>query len=116
MHLLDIRKVLFVLNQALNLLVALEETKISVDFDDFVLLDQLYLVALVDKRMGCPTDCLVPTTWVHSAKDATAHGNAAYKSVVYCVKMTFSTLKLKKNKQFNLVDRFFYRFLVIAHF
>lgn len=96
---LDIQMVLFVLNQVLNLLVVLEEMKINVDlFDGFVLLDQLYLVALVDMQMGYPTDYPVLVISVRSTMDAMEHGNAAYKSVVYCVTMTFVMLKWAKRK------------------
>ena len=68
----------------LNLLVVSEEMKIDVGrFDGFVLLGQLYPVALVDKQMGCPMDCLAVVILVRLATDAMAHGNAAYKFVVY---------------------------------
>lgn len=73
----------------LNLLAASVETKINVVlFDDFVLLGRLCLVDLVDKRMDCPMDCPVPMILVHLAKDVAVHGNAAYKSVAYCVMRT----------------------------
>lgn len=92
--------VLFVLNQVLNLLVVLEEMKINVDlFDGFVLLDQLYPVALVDMQMGYPTDYPVLVILVRSTMDAMEHENAAYKSVVYCVMMTFLMLKSHGRKE-----------------
>lgn len=100
LYALDIRKVLFVLNQVLNLLVVSEEMKIDVGrFDGFVLLDRLYLVALVDMQMGCPMDCLAVVILVRLATDAMAHGNAAYKFVVYCAMMTFVKLQMKEERK-----------------
>lgn len=100
-NILDIRQVRFVLNQVLNLLAASVETKINVvRFDDFVLLDRPCPVDLVDMQMGYPTDCPVPMISVHSAMDAMAHENVAYKSVVYCVMMTFvMRLQMTRNKK-----------------
>lgn len=91
-YVLDIRMVLFVLNQVLNPWVASGEMRSDL-FDGFVLADQLCLVALADTRTGYPTDCPVLVIWVRSTMDAMVHENAAYKSVVYCVMMTFVMLQ-----------------------
>lgn len=81
--------------------------KINVDlFDGFVLPDQLYLVAPADTRTDCPTDCRLPVIWVRSTMDAMAHENAAYKSVVYCVMMTFVMLQIDTKRKTHILDHF----------
>lgn len=90
---LDIRQVLFVLNLVSNLLAVSEEMRINVGrFDDFVLLDRLYLVNLVDMQTAYPMDCLVPMILVRLTMDGVVHENVVDTIAVYCVTMTFGML------------------------
>lgn len=64
-------------------------------FDGFVLPGQLYLVALADTQTVYPTDWSMLAICVRATNDAAVRENAAYKSAVYCVMMTFVMLQKK---------------------
>lgn len=102
MNLPDIRQVPFVLNQVLNLLVVWAGTKTNADrFDDFVLLDRLYLVAPVD--MQIPMDYLDLMILVRLATDAMGHENVVDIFAVNYVTMTFvMQLQIEEEKKNNV--------------